>query len=110
MFICKIYLYTLLKQEDGSPAFIDIAEFNFDPGWQKEEVILTNWEVWGKVYALRAKVLAREKVLSVSNDKLRKEYGNTAYNGLYTLRIFLEAEDRDTLLEICNTLEKHKID
>jgi hypothetical protein len=108
MFVCSIELLSTLRQEDGEPTYFVVAKFNFDPGLQPEDELWVNWEVWGKAYNLKTKVLNRKKEVFAPDSKLQREYGDeAAKNGLFMLRIFVEAEDRDAVLELCEAIERN---
>lgn len=42
------------------------------------------------------------------DSKLKGKYGEeAAKNGLFMLRIFVEAEDRDAVVELCEAIERN---
>jgi hypothetical protein len=108
MFVCSIELLSTLRQDDGEPTYFVVAKFNFDPGLQPEDELWVNWEVWDKPYNLKTKVLNRKKEVFAPDSKLKGKYGEeAAKNGLFMLRIFVEAEDRDAVVELCEAIERN---
>ncbi len=108
MFICTIELLSTLNLAASEPTYWKVAEFKFDPGCQIEDELWINWEVWGKNYRLKTKVLQRQKEVISPNPNLRKQYGDDAADkGLFRLRIFVEAEDRDAVLELSEAIKKN---
>ncbi len=108
MFVCSIELLSTLRHEDGEPKYFVVARFKFDPGLQPEDELWVNWEVWDKSYNLKTKVLNRKNEVFAPESKLKEKYGEeAAKNGLFMLRIFVEAEDRDAVLELCEAIDRN---
>ena len=63
MFQCNIELLEPLKQADEEPRFWVVGKYNFDPGIHEGEEIWISWEVWGKNYNLKTKVVGRKRVV-----------------------------------------------
>lgn len=100
MFQCTIELLNPTKQSDDEPRFFGVAKFDFDPGLEKEEELWINCEVWDKFYKLKVKVIGRQKEVHAPSNKSRTISEETTKEGVFRLRIFVEAEDRDKAIEI----------
>ncbi|MEO1509030.1 MAG: hypothetical protein AAFU84_15440, partial [Cyanobacteria bacterium J06633_23] len=95
------------------------------PGFQDQEEIWINWQVWDKKFEIKSRVVGRRKEIYVDGksvvlemdeseqEKLSAIYPNgieTLSNGasLFLLRIFVEATDKTQLFEIQKALSQGK--
>ncbi|BAS59750.1 hypothetical protein NIES2135_07170 [Leptolyngbya boryana NIES-2135] len=109
MFLCQVELLSSLPQPNGEPFYLGVGKYNFDPNLQVgDEVWVNDWEVGGKTYHLKTKVVARKKEIHPPDHTLERFGAEAIRNGLFILRIFVEAEDRDAVLEISENIERHK--
>lgn len=121
MFLCQVELLSYLNPA-SSPRYLVLATYGFDPGLQvEEETWIAGWEVWGKTHNLKVKVVERKKELFPDGNEWLRKIAKTrqeniqktlpiVYNALsegsslFLLRIFVEAEDRDRILAICDDI------
>lgn len=105
MFECRIELLSTLQTEQSTPRYLNVATFSYNPGFQVGDDIYVYWEVWNKKYSLKSKVIQiKKEIHGVGNKNLKEKFGDEAENGCYLLRIFIEAEDRDAIVEISESL------
>lgn len=99
MFLCKIELVSLLSQKQTSTPWL-IGVYNFDPGIYKNDEVLLVWDV-DKNRQFKVKVTSREKEIYPKGSHL--EHPNEY---VLLLRIIVEAEDRDQLVEIADYMKQ----
>ncbi|MBD1859214.1 MULTISPECIES: hypothetical protein [Leptolyngbya] len=92
-----------LRRADGEPRYLVVGKYNFDPNIQDGDEVWVNWEVGGKQYNLKTKVIARKKEIYPHPD-MRNLSEETKRNGMFMLRVFVEAEDRDAVIEMCESI------
>lgn len=112
MFECTIELLSTFTGDDGEPLYLTVARFSSDPGFLEEEEVFINYPAWGtddlpKDYELKAKVIGRRKEVYHANPRLIRQNGEAAKTGLFRLRVFVEAEDRDTVLELREAIDRN---
>lgn len=109
MFRCHIELLSSVPLPDGGPSFLVVGTYSYDPNLQEgDEVWINNWKVWGKAYSLKSKVVGRKKEIYPPSMDLEEHYGEeAARNGILVLRVFVEAEDRDAVVEISEALRNN---
>lgn len=100
MFQCNIELLDPLKQADGEPRVWVVGKYKFAPGIYKGEEVSILWEVGGKTYNLKTKVVGRKRVVHSPSIKLSSMGEKAVEEGAFQLRIIVEPEDRDAVVEI----------
>lgn len=104
MFECIVALFSYLPNE--SPLYFVVATYGFDLGLQVGDEIWVYMKVQDKPYNLKTKVVNREKAIYPKDH-----YSKSKDTSIFQLRIFVEAEDRDAMIEIRERLEwKHEFE
>lgn len=108
MFFCSIELLHPVKQGE-EPRYYRIGKHTFDPGFKEGDSFEVNrWNIFGKKYTFNVFVINRKYELYPPDRDLEKNFGALAIEeGVINLRIFVEAEDRDKMLEIQEVLDKN---
>lgn len=99
MFLCKIELVSLLSQKEQPMTWL-IGEYNFDPGIHKDDKVLLVWDV-DKTRRLNVKVISRQKEIYPKGSHIQHENEH-----IFLLKILVEAEDRDELVEIADYMKQ----
>lgn len=100
-------LLTGWQQGNGETHYEVVVELKSDPGLKKEDEVWINKVINHKKYYLKTKVVGKRKQ-AYSPDENLSNYGEEAIKkGLLLERIFVEAEDRDAILEITESLQKY---
>jgi hypothetical protein len=94
MFECLVELVSNLNENIDEHTCIVVGKYNFDPGLKEGDKLFIVLPLWGKNYKSKAVVLQRKFEIYGSSIKLMSLYGEAAKEGLFRLRIFIEAEDR----------------
>ena len=108
MFYWTIELLSAMKQGNGEPVYYIVTKLRSDPGLKKEDELWVNCEFNNKKYHLKTKVVGKEKIAYFA-DKSLEDLGfdeEAVKNGLLIERIVVEAEDRDSILEISEFFQK----
>lgn len=94
------------KGYEGEPGYLKVATYSFDPGLNVEdEVYITNWDVWGKPYNFKGVVkLKRKEIIPESSKSTDRE--NSDFHGLFLLKVFVDVENRDKLVEMWETIKR----
>ena len=109
MFYWTIELLSTLKQSNGDPIYYIVTKLRSDPGLEEEDELWVNCKFNCKKYHLKTKVVGKEKNAYFADKDLEDlGFGEEAVkNGLLIERIIVEAEDRDTILEIAESFQKY---
>lgn len=109
MFECTVELLSSFGKQEAQ--FFVVGRYLFDIGLQVgDEVEINGWKIWHKMYTLKAKVVQRKREIFPPNSPQLIEHGDDAVkNGLFALRVFVEAEDRDAIIEICEAIEEGEL-
>ena len=107
MFQCTIELLEPLKQPDDETRFWTVGKYNFDPGVHEKDVIWVYWEVWGEVYELKVKVVGRKREVHPAGNRLKSIGEEAVKEGVFKLRIFVEAEDRDRVIKLSEVIRRN---
>lgn len=107
-YICQIELSVPKILGDDEISFLVIGRFKFDPGLGVgDELNITDWEYRGRIYKLETKVTGIKKEICPSpyrfSDEDKVKFNINGYsesNGLFLVRYFVEASDRETIIEI----------
>ncbi len=84
-----------------------VGRYSFDPGIHEGDEICINWTIWGKDYQLNSKVVGRKREVYPPSNKLGSRGREAVESGLFLLRIFVEAEDREAIVEISEAIAKN---
>jgi hypothetical protein len=104
MFIYQIELRTYV--DTGEPLYLLINTHNYDLGLNEKDQVNFQTDFFGKHYDLKAFVVEKKDVVYMPSSCLA-EYGDDAVKkGLFIRRVFIEAEDRDAVLEISEKMRK----
>ncbi|MFM2431236.1 MAG: hypothetical protein RLZZ511_2449 [Cyanobacteriota bacterium] len=108
MIVFTLELTSTLGASSGSPTFIVVGTYISNPGLNEgDEVYIPEWQVGGEIYNLKTKVTGIKREAHFADRKLEEEYGvQAAKSGLLMHRIFLEAEDRDAVVAIGETINQ----
>ncbi len=110
MFECTIELLHPSRQREKEPGCYVVSKNRFDPGFKVgDELEINDWQIWGQSYTFNVKVVRRKYEIHPPDKQLVNQYGypnEAASEGLLLLRIFVEAEDRDQLVELNEAIEK----
>jgi hypothetical protein len=111
MVIYSLELLSTLGASDGEPRYVVVGTYISHPGLNKgDEVVIPHWAVGDKVYELKTKVIGIKREAHFYNElkgsKFEEVYGSAIKNGLFMHRIFIEAEDRDSMVEIGETINR----
>ncbi|MEH2218789.1 MAG: hypothetical protein V7K72_17055 [Nostoc sp.] len=98
MFICRIELLSLLQEKE--PAYYIIGTYDFDPELKIAEEVEVVWQL-NKNYKFKVKVLNREKTIYPKGN-----YPGHKDQDVFLLKIIVESEDRDKIIEIRDFMEK----
>jgi hypothetical protein len=106
--VYQLELFALLDVVE--PRYVVVGRHSSNPGLNEgDEICITDWNVWDKSYSFKAKVVGFKCEAYFPDRKLADKHGHeAAKNGLLLNRIFLEAEDREMILEIRDAIEKNK--
>lgn len=86
------------------PKYFKVASYDFDPGLQVgDDDIWIYWEVYGKPYDIKVKVVRRKKEVVPKGSHPNREFRD---ENLFNLRIIVEPEDREMGIEIAERLKK----
>ncbi len=111
MFQSSIELINPLNCNNGNFSYYVLSKNSFDPGLKVgDRFEITNWDIWNKSYTLKTMVVSRKLEFYLPDNKLVKEYGfpsQVAKEGAILLRIFVELEDRDKLLELHEVIKQN---
>lgn len=111
MFVCTIELLYPSKREDEEPGFYTVGKHYFDPGFREgDKFEINSWQVWGKDYTFNVLVIEHKYEVYPPDRRLVSRLGYpdiAAEEGIINLRIFVEAEDREQLLELHEAIEKN---
>ncbi len=111
MFQCSIELiYSLDSTDDNFCSYV-VARNEFDPGLKiGDELVISDWDVWYKSYTFKAIVVGRKLEVRPPDNKLVEKHSlpsEAAIEGAILLRIFVEAEDQDKVLELHETIQQN---
>jgi hypothetical protein len=108
MIVFSLELLSTLGADKGEPTFVVVGTYPSNPGLNEgDEVYVPSWRVGEKMYNLKTKVVGFRREAHFPDNDLEKKYGaQAAKNGLFMYRIFIEAEDREGLIEIGNTINQ----
>lgn len=109
MFECTIELLDALKTTNNEPKFLVVGRYGFNPGIHEGDEIYIDWTVWGKDYQLKSKVVGRKREVYPPSDQLNSRGQEAVEKGLFLLRIFVEAEDRDAIIELSEAIAKNNL-
>lgn len=110
MIECTFELLYPSRERDKDPGLLVVNRLYFDPGIQKGESLeINDWEVDNQHYTFNVIVVNRKWEIHPPHRHLHTVHGypeETTRDGILMLRIFVEAEDRDKLIEITETIER----
>jgi hypothetical protein len=108
MIVFTLELTSTLGAAQGSPTFFVVGTYTSNPGLNEgDEVFIPEWQVGGKTYNLKTKVTGIKREAHFADSSIEERYGaQAAKYGLFMYRIFLEAEDRDDMVAIGDTINQ----
>ncbi|NEQ52769.1 MAG: hypothetical protein F6K11_21965 [Leptolyngbya sp. SIO3F4] len=105
MFLCTIELLLPYRPENSEPEFLTICKYDFVPNLQINDEIRIYKKFEGKEYHFKAKVTGRD-IQVHSSDTTLAQPKETLGKDLFWHRFFVEAEDRDFIVDIAESLRR----
>lgn len=103
MFKCRIEVLMNMLPALDEPDYIRVGEYDFEPpGLQVGQELIICWKVWDKPYRLKCKVVGRQ-----TENYSKGSHETYTDESFFLLRVFVEAEDRDIIVEIKERLKKN---
>lgn len=91
---------------EGEPGYLKVATYDFDPGLQiDDDVYICNWNVWDIKYNFKGVVKLKRKEI-IPESSTSREGSNQELHGSFLLKIFIDVEDRDTLVDMWETIRR----
>ena len=124
MLLCQIEMRSLADTPQESTHYI-VGRYGFDPGFEDQEELWINWQVFDQTFEIKTHVVSRRKEVYVDGKSIVLRMGEsekTQFSAIYPngiealldgaslllLRIFVEAEDPEQLLQIQAVMNRNK--
>jgi hypothetical protein len=109
-FRCSIeLLFAPLSDDDPEAKYLEVGEYDFLPALNVNDEVSVFLEVWDKEYILKTKVVHIKTEVIAKNHRILCSKKTIDYDkSAYLVRIFVEAEDRDSIVEIRDAVKINK--